>query len=48
MFRTLPSIVKVESIQSVEIPSGVDDGAEYAVGGIGQRTIFVGYEVVEG
>jgi len=48
MFRILPSIVKVESTQSVEVPSGVDDRAEYSVGGIRQRTKFVVYEVVEG
>lgn len=46
-FGILPSGVKVEPTESMEVPSSVDDGAEYTIGGIGQRTIFVIYEVVE-
>ena len=43
----VPSCVKVEATKRVEIPGGVDDGAENSIVGIWQRPIFVIYEVVE-
>ena len=42
-----PGCVKVEATEAVKVPRRVDDGAEYAVGGVGQRSVFIIDEVVE-